>query len=120
MGLRSAWPTNRILTPQRGRGNDKKGTEQWCIPPKEDAEFCRHMEDALGVYTHPFDPKRPQICFDERPVQLPADVREPLLPRPVTPEQPGIPAHEDYEHERKGRSTTCSGTSLCRASGTRR
>lgn len=60
------------------------------------------MEDVLDVYTQPYDPKRPQICFDERPVQLLADLREPLPARPGTPERPGIPVREDYEYERKG------------------
>jgi DDE superfamily endonuclease len=54
------------------------------------------MEDVLDVYTRPYDPKRPQICFDERPVQLLADVRQPLPPRPGTPQR------EDYEYERRG------------------
>jgi hypothetical protein len=54
------------------------------------------MEDELDVYTRPYDPKRPQVCFDERPVQLLADVREPL------PARPGTPLREDYEYERRG------------------
>jgi hypothetical protein len=54
------------------------------------------MEDVLDVYTRPYDPSRPQVCFDERPVQLLADVREP------TPVRPGASAREDYEYERKG------------------
>jgi hypothetical protein len=32
------------------------------------------------VYTRPYDPRYPQICFDERPVQLLPDVRKPLPP----------------------------------------
>jgi len=54
------------------------------------------MEDVLDVYTRPYDPRRPQICLDERPVQLLADVREPL------PVRPGTPRREDYEYERRG------------------
>jgi hypothetical protein len=54
------------------------------------------MEDVLDVYTRPYDPKYPQVCFDERPVQLLADVREPLAA------SPGIPLREDYEYERRG------------------
>ena len=54
------------------------------------------MEDVLDVYTRPYDPRYPQVCFDERPVQLLADVREPL------PASPGIPVREDYEYERRG------------------
>jgi len=54
------------------------------------------MEDVLDVYTRPYDPRYPQICFDERPVQLLADVRSPL------PARPGTPRREDYEYERRG------------------
>ena len=54
------------------------------------------MEDVLDVYTRPYDPRFPQVCFDERPVQLLADVRDPL------PAAPGTPAREDYEYQRKG------------------
>lgn len=54
------------------------------------------MEDVLDVYTRPYDPRAPLVCFDERPVQLLADVREPLPPRP------GTPRREDYEYERRG------------------
>ncbi|HEX6508326.1 MAG TPA: IS630 family transposase [Chloroflexota bacterium] len=70
--------------------------EQWCIPPKQSAAFVWHMEDVLDVYTRAYDPRYPQICFDERPVQLLADVREAL------PSRPGIPRREDYEYERRG------------------
>ena len=54
------------------------------------------MEDVLDLYALPFDPKRPQVCFDERPVQLLGDVYEPL------PTQPGQVRRYDYEYERKG------------------
>jgi hypothetical protein len=60
------------------------------------------MEDVLDVYTRPYDPRFPQVCFDERPVQLLADVRTPLPPRPTTPEHRGTPPRVDYEYERKG------------------
>lgn len=54
------------------------------------------MEDVLEVYTRPYDPKRPLVCFDELPEQLLADVRPPL------PLQPGQPERVDYEYERRG------------------
>jgi hypothetical protein len=54
------------------------------------------MEDVLSVYTRPYDPRRPQICLDERPVQLLADCRPPL------PARPGTPRREDHEYERHG------------------
>jgi len=54
------------------------------------------MEDVLGVYTRPYDPRRPQVCLDETSRQLLAEVTP---PRPVAP---GQPAREDYEYQRHG------------------
>ncbi len=53
----------------------------WCIPPRQSGEFVYHMEDVLGVYHRPYDPKRPVICLDETFKQLIGEVRQPL---PVT------------------------------------
>jgi hypothetical protein len=54
------------------------------------------MEDVLGVYTRPYDPRRPQVCLDETSRQLLAEVREPLPP------VPGHPARHDPEYSREG------------------
>ena len=54
------------------------------------------MEDVLDLYAEPFHPRRPVVCFDERPVQLLADVYAPL------PLQPGQARRVDYEYERGG------------------
>jgi len=54
------------------------------------------MEDVLDVYKRPYDPKRPQICLDERPKQLIAEIREPLAG------YPGQPTRYDYEYKRNG------------------
>ena len=54
------------------------------------------MEEVLDVYKRPYDPKRPQVCFDERPKQLVADVRKPI------PGYPGQRARYDYEYKRNG------------------
>ena len=54
------------------------------------------MEDVLDLDAEPPDPKRPRVCFDERPVQLVGETRVPLPPGP------GQPARYDYEYERKG------------------
>lgn len=54
------------------------------------------MEDVLEVYTRPYDPKRPQVCFDEGSVQLVSELREPLEM------QPGQVKKVDYEYEREG------------------
>jgi hypothetical protein len=36
------------------------------------------MEDVLAVYARPYDEKRPQVCMDEKPVQLLGDLRNPV------------------------------------------
>ena len=54
------------------------------------------MEDVLDLYEQVYDPKRPVICFDEKPVQLLGETR---VPRPMSP---GRRRRYDYEYERKG------------------
>jgi hypothetical protein len=54
------------------------------------------MEDVLDVYKRPHDPKRPVVGLDEEPVQLVADVREPL------PGEPGVVRRQDHEYKRNG------------------
>ena len=52
------------------------------------------MEDVLGVYCLPYDPRFPQICMDEQPCQLIKETRLPLAA------EPGKPVRVDYEYER--------------------
>jgi hypothetical protein len=66
------------------------------IPPKKNAQFVWRMEEVLDLYEEPYDEKRPVVCFDERPCQLLAEVREPLAGKP------GCPERRDYEYERRG------------------
>jgi hypothetical protein len=66
------------------------------IPPEHNAQFVWRMEEILDLYEEPYDPKRPVVCFDERPCQLLAEVREPL------PHKPGKPKRVDSEYERRG------------------
>jgi transposase len=54
------------------------------------------MEDVLDLYAAPYDPARPQVCFDECPYQLISETRAPL------PAQPGLPERYDYEYRREG------------------
>ncbi len=70
------------------------------IPPRESAAFVWRMEEVLDLYEEDYDPKRPIVCFDERPCQLLADVREPLAPRPGGPG--GGAWLLDHEYERGG------------------
>lgn len=54
------------------------------------------MEKVLDVYEQAYDPKRPVVCFDERPCQLLGNV---LMPLPM---KPGQIKKEDYHYERHG------------------
>jgi transposase len=60
------------------------------------SDFVWRMEDVLELYAEPYKPWQPVICFDERPVQLLADTRDPL------PLKPGQPQRYDYEYQRRG------------------
>lgn len=57
------------------------------------------MEAVLDLYSQPYDPQEPVVCFDERPVQL---IRETCVPLPP---EPGKPERHDYEYKREG---TCN------------
>jgi hypothetical protein len=54
------------------------------------------MEDVLCVYARPFDPKRPQVCFDESNKEQHIEVETPL------PTQPGHPQRYESTFERNG------------------
>ena len=54
------------------------------------------MEDVLDQYALALDSAYPQVCFDERPVQLLGDVYDPL------PAQSGQVRRYDYEYKRNG------------------
>jgi hypothetical protein len=69
--------------------------QQWIIP-QVSAEFVYHMEDVLSLYAEPYDSMRPVVCFDESPIQLIGEVKEPL------PMQPGQPVRYDYHYQRNG------------------
>lgn len=54
------------------------------------------MEDVLDVYARPFDPKRPQVCFDESNKEQHIEVEAPL------PMEPGQPQRYESTFERNG------------------
>lgn len=58
--------------------------------------FVAAMEDVLDLYAERYDPRRPVVGFDERPLQLLADTRPPVPPAP------GRVRHVDYEYRRNG------------------
>jgi hypothetical protein len=70
--------------------------EQWCIPPKANAEFVCQMETVLALYSRPYDGQYPVVCMDELNKQLVSETRQPL------PARPGKPARYDFEYRRAG------------------
>jgi hypothetical protein len=54
------------------------------------------MEEVLDVYERNYDPKRPVICFDERPCQLIGDILAPI------PMKPGQVQRQDHHYKRNG------------------
>jgi transposase len=69
--------------------------DMWCIP-KVDGEYVARMEDVLDLYAEAPDPQRPVVCFDESPVQLIGEVRQPI------PAEPGQLERYDCEYRRNG------------------
>ena len=69
--------------------------DMWCIP-QVDAEYVARMEDVLDLYAEEPDPKRPVVCFDESPVQLIGELRQPI------PAKPGQLERYDCEYKRNG------------------
>src|SRR6202047_3589578 len=55
--------------------------DMWCIP-QVDGEYVARMEDVLDLYAEAPDPKRPVVCFDESPVQLIGEGRQPIPAEP--------------------------------------
>jgi transposase len=81
--------------------------DMWCIP-KVDGEYVARMEDVLDLGACPRaghrpdpgaetpDPECPVVCFDETPVQLIGEVRQPIAA------EPGRLERYDYEYRRNG------------------
>lgn len=54
------------------------------------------MEEVLDIYERDYDPKKPVVCFDERPSQLLGDIVMPI------PMKPGKIERRDYHYQRNG------------------
>jgi hypothetical protein len=61
-----------------------------------DSHFLAHMEQILNLYSLPYDPAYPVICFDERPCFLIGDQIDPLVM------QTGQVRKEHYAYEKHG------------------
>jgi DDE superfamily endonuclease len=64
--------------------------------PRVDGKYVARMEDVLDLYAEAPDPKRPVVCFDESPIQLIGEVRQPI------PAKPGQIERYDCEYRRNG------------------
>jgi len=69
--------------------------KMWCVPELDD-EYINRMEDILKVYERPFNPSRPVICIDEKPVPLIGNKYN------KTASSPGKIGKKDYEYTRNG------------------
>jgi DDE superfamily endonuclease/Homeodomain-like domain len=69
--------------------------DMWRIP-QVDGEYVARMEDVLDLYAEAPDPKRPVVCFDESPIQLIGEMRQPI------PVRPGQIERYDCEYRRNG------------------
>ena len=67
----------------------------WCIT-KAGVDYVACMEDVLDLYEQPYDPLRPQVCYDEWRRALISETRNSL------PAQPGRRKRVDYEYRRNG------------------
>ena len=67
----------------------------WCIQ-EITPEYRERMYDILNLYAEPYDPMKPVIGLDEKPIQLLEDSRKPI------PMKEGKAKKQDYEYIRKG------------------
>jgi hypothetical protein len=67
----------------------------WCIP-QAGAGYVACMEDVLDLYEQPYDPLRPQVCYDEWRRALISETRASI------PAEPGRRKRIDYEYRRNG------------------
>ena len=83
-------------------------SEYWCVPKENDAHFVAHMEDVLGIYQKPYNPKIPVICMDEKPIQLLDEVYERVSAKPLRTDpdtrlvKRGKSEKIDFQYERCG------------------
>jgi hypothetical protein len=67
----------------------------WCIQEIDD-EYRKRMYTLLRLYSEPYDPKYPIICFDEKHKHLTGDLKEKI------PMKLGSSEKYDYSYSRNG------------------
>jgi len=67
----------------------------WVVANLDD-DYIAKMEDVLELYERPYDPQRPVVCLDEKPITLHADLR------PPSAAMAGREARRDNEYKRNG------------------
>ena len=69
--------------------------KMWCVPALDD-EYIYRMEDILKIYERPYNPNRPVVCIDEKPIALIGNKYDKIK------SAPGKVGKKDYEYSRNG------------------
>jgi transposase len=69
--------------------------KMWCVADL-DKEYIEKMEDVLGLYEKPYNPRHPVVCLDEKPVQLLSE------PYKTISAKKGQIKRRDHEYKREG------------------
>ena len=79
--------------------------EHWCSP-EVSPSFVAAVEDVLELYAEPYNPERPVVGFDERPLQLVPETRIPAADADGTSPSPRLVANStsstQTRHDRSG------------------
>jgi len=100
--------------------------DMWCIP-QVDGGYVARLEDVLDLHAEEADLKRPVACFDERPIQLIGEVRQPIPPAPGQPEccdcecrrngtanlSVSLDAHRSWRHVKVTKQRTARDFAVC-------
>lgn len=88
-------PHETVLRRLAENGLKPRRKDMWRIP-KVDGGYVAPMEDVLDLHAEAPDPKRPVVCFDESPVQVIGEDRQPI------PAEPARLEVYDYKYRRNG------------------
>lgn len=69
--------------------------KMWCVGEINE-QYIERMENILDLYEEPYNPKKPLVCIDEKPVSMTEDVQDSI------PMKSGSVKKVDYEYKRLG------------------
>lgn len=93
---RSRQPVGRDRAPPVGRKRPQAVAQGHVVHSLCRRRIRRPHGGRFDLYVEAPDPERPLVCFDETPVQLIGEVRQPI------PAQPGQRERYDHEYRRNG------------------